>query len=635
MEFIIQLNNGLLLVFTIQNVIPRNMIHKLKFIFLTHLFPIFLFAQQPLNLDFETQSVEGLKRPWGWSAETWGADFEMDSTIAISGNYSLRSKCLDQTAPCINQSFVYNIEVYELAGKEISISGFVKGEDVNKYTSSTLSLTMYNKEAQAYSFDVSSSEALSGTFDWTKISLSIDIPENISQLSLSLNHSGLGEVWYDGFALNVEGEKKSHLQSAESFSSANMEWLTNQVFSFVSPLPQLDNGSMELEDLSFFESAVGESRIVALGESTHGTSEFFALKHKLLQYAVEKMGFRVFAIEDHLMAGEVINDFVTSGVGTEADASKGLFETWNTREVHSMIQWIRDYNEIHPDDMVHFIGVDIQEVTRPIDSLLHFIKNQDPVYFEDVEVTLQQLREKGKSHYTERDTLVRMSWINQSEHIYKDLLAKKLAWLALCKTQIEKKRIEYGIQYAKMVHQYFKEIYSFGRAMYRDEAMAENIVWYYETIYPNRKMIVWAHDSHVSRGDHDGEFTNFNFGVSMGSFLSKKYKETYKSFGLATYSGDYLAFKTYGYKEQIHAPLFASPTGSLEEALHQIATKTNRKNLFLELPKTEDWLNKPLPFRFANHVNIDYGYWQRLVVPYQFDGLFFIDNTTSAKKVTD
>lgn len=38
-----------------------------------------------------------------------------------------------------------------------------------------------------------------------------------------------------------------------------------------------------------------------------------------------------------------------------------------------------------------------------------------------------------------------------------------------------------------------------------------------------------------------------------------------------------------------------------------------------------------MPLRFANHVNIDYGYWGRLAVPFQFDGLFFIDKTTSAK----
>ncbi|MCB0541804.1 MAG: hypothetical protein KDE33_30155, partial [Bacteroidetes bacterium] len=66
--------------------------------------------------------------------------------------------------------------------------------------------------------------------------------------------------------------------------------------------------------------------------------------------------------------------------------------------------------------------------------------------------------------------------------------------------------------------------------------------------------------------------------------------------------------------------------------MHTIALKSEAPMLFLDLSESRSlsWLNQPTPVRFANHVNIEYGFWTRYSVPYQFDGLFFVDQTTSA-----
>ena len=607
--------------------------NKIQISLLLFLLSFKINAQQPLNLDFENLSVEGFKRPWGWSPQTWGADFVLDSTTVKSGTYSLYSKCLQKESQCTQQSIAFNIEPYQLLGKEISISGHIKGKKLTKAITVSIEYTQFNEESGEYIFKEVESERLSGTFSWKNVSLYLRLPQNTTQIRFIINQEGMGEAWFDNFTLKIDGEVVSEIKSAKAFLEKNINWLQKNAYSFNSPLPVLDENTFPKEDLSFFKKTIGNSKIIALGESTHGTSEFFSLKHKLLQYAVTELGFRVFILEDHLMAGEDINAFVTQGKGTLESATKWIFGTWQKVEVHKMIQWIRDYNKMHPNDMIYFAGVDVQEITRPIDSLTNFIKKQDDKLYNKHFSTLKKLKEKGKNHHIERDSLVRLSWINESENIYKEILSKKVKWLQLAKSKSEELNIEYGIQYANIVQQYFKEIYSFGRALYRDEAMAENTSWYFETIYPNKKMLIWAHDSHVSKGGHKGQFTNFNNGISMGFFLSKKYKSNYKSFGLATYEGDFLAFKTYAYKEQVKAPLFPSPKGSIEEALHQISKRTGENNLYINLSKSTEWLNKPLPIRFANHVSIDYGYWLRLVVPYQFDGLFFIDKTSSAKKI--
>ena len=614
-----------------------NFIKKPYIILITCLFTFLLniesFAQQPLNFGFEKQSVESVERPWGWNKAIWGATtFTMDSTIVKQGKYSLHSQCFEEESPCAKQIFAHNIEVFDLKGKQISISGYVKGKGLMEPISCSINYTVHDEINNTYIQKELVSEKYLGTFEWKKIVLNLEIPKSTTQLGLNIIHEGKGEAWFDDFKLKLEGKEIKEIRVAEEFQKHQMDWLVKNSIPFHSPLPFYNENELKKDDFTFFKEAIGNSKIVALGESTHGTSEFFTLKHKILQYAVVALGFRVFALEDHFIAGEEINKFIKTGEGTLKSATKNLFDTWNRKEIMNMILWMKKYNTNHPHDMISFIGVDIQEVTRPIDSLIVFLKKHDSKLYKKHVPSLNHLKEKGQYAFMESDSLVKLDWIKTSEKIFNELSAKKEKWIIEAKTKADKIKIEYGVQYANLIQQYFREVLNNGVDLYRDEAMAENISWYFEKVYPKTKMIVWAHDSHVSRGDDHDVFTNYNRGISMGSFLSKKYKSAYKSFGLLTYKGNYLAFKTYAYKEQTSVPLFTSPIGSFEEALHQVSVKKKLDNLFLNLPKSIDWLNKPLPLRFANHVSIDYGYWERLVIPSQFDGVFFIDNTNPSVK---
>ena len=42
---------------------------------------------------------------------------------------------------------------------------------------------------------------------------------------------------------------------------------------------------------------IGSSRIVALGENTHGTSEVFKMKHRLIEFLATEMGFTILSVE--------------------------------------------------------------------------------------------------------------------------------------------------------------------------------------------------------------------------------------------------------------------------------------------------------------------------------------------------
>src|SRR5262245_6531071 len=127
------------------------------------------------------------------------------------------------------------------------------------------------------------------------------------------------------------------------------------------PLKTVEAGN-GAEDLQPLKKSFKDVRFIGLGEQTHGTREFFQFKHRMLEFLVREMGFRVFAIEASYSACENINDYV---MGRTADGAKALdsqgFWTWNTEEVRAMIDWMRTYNAGVPADRrVKFVGFDIQ-----------------------------------------------------------------------------------------------------------------------------------------------------------------------------------------------------------------------------------------------------------------------------------
>ncbi|WP_338495024.1 erythromycin esterase family protein [Streptomyces sp. SJL17-4] len=120
-----------------------------------------------------------------------------------------------------------------------------------------------------------------------------------------------------------------------------------------------------------FGAALDGVRVVGLGESTHGTREFFRLKHRLFAYLVVEHGFRTFAMEASASAGTAVDAYVRDGIGDGAAVLTGLgFWVWRTREVLDLLEWMRDYNRGRPRaEQVGFVGIDPKRCGA---SLAHF-----------------------------------------------------------------------------------------------------------------------------------------------------------------------------------------------------------------------------------------------------------------------
>jgi erythromycin esterase-like protein len=105
------------------------------------------------------------------------------------------------------------------------------------------------------------------------------------------------------------------------------------------------------------------TRLVALGEATHGTSEFFRMKHRLTQFLVTRMGFRHFAMELDPRTAKHIDEYIQGERNGAATAE--LAWPWRMREYARMLEWMRGYNaSAAPSGRIHFHGIDFQGERR-------------------------------------------------------------------------------------------------------------------------------------------------------------------------------------------------------------------------------------------------------------------------------
>lgn len=139
------------------------------------------------------------------------------------------------------------------------------------------------------------------------------------------------------------------------------------------------------DDLAFLEKAIGDARVVGLGEATHGTREHFQMKHRLLEFLATKMGFTVFAIEASMPESYRVDRYVSGGTGDPAALVGGMyFWTWNTEEVLDMVKWMRAFNEreaaAKSGKHVRFAGFDMQMPEYAQAIVRRFVEKYDPSY---------------------------------------------------------------------------------------------------------------------------------------------------------------------------------------------------------------------------------------------------------------
>ena len=161
-----------------------------------------------------------------------------------------------------------------------------------------------------------------------------------------------------------------------------VRWITSNAI----PLKTVEAGH-GFADMQPLKKVVGDARIVALGEATHGTHEFFQLNHRMLEFLASEMGFTIFSIEANMPNAYQVNDYVLDGRGDPAQLSKiGFLHS----EVLPMISWMREFNQ-SGKGRVEFTGFDMQGDGFAARIVERFVAASDVEYEKTVQAAPRNL----------------------------------------------------------------------------------------------------------------------------------------------------------------------------------------------------------------------------------------------------
>jgi len=406
------------------------------------------------------------------------------------------------------------------------------------------------------------------------------------------------------------------------------------------PIKTVEAGN-GFQDLQPLKRVFKDVRFVGLGEETHGSREFFQFKHRMLEFLVKEMGFRVFAIEASYSACENINDYV---MGRTDDGAKALdsqgFWTWNTEEVRTLMDWMRSYNASVPADRkVKFAGFDIQVNDTGKTKLLEYLKRVAPERVADTETFFKVCegcvgRAIISSGDKAKDALAKFKELKAQ---YNDLfifLEINGAQLAARSSQAEYEQMR---EYARVIVQYidsYGHVNSSESAGLRDLYMADNFRRIAMREPAGTRFVLWAHNGHIAASSSGLSFSPF------GSHLRRFYGKDYYALGFSFNQGTFQAMEAQP-QDPMKRMLVSftanpAPAGSIDWFLGQTGVKnfivdfrSSRKNAELD-----EWLTAPRPMRSIGSMygpGFEQNYFTSGTLSKDFDGLFFVDTTTRAR----
>lgn len=131
--------------------------------------------------------------------------------------------------------------------------------------------------------------------------------------------------------------------------------------------------------------AIGNVGTILIGESTHGTHEFYQTRANLSKRLIVEKHARVVCIEGDFPAVANINRYIldcprmNETAVKNANEAMSLFQDkfpvwmWRNTVMEEFLEWLKEYNVAHVDDPVHMYGLDMQGgVAQAIQSIETF-----------------------------------------------------------------------------------------------------------------------------------------------------------------------------------------------------------------------------------------------------------------------
>lgn len=374
-------------------------------------------------------------------------------------------------------------------------------------------------------------------------------------------------------------------------------------------------------------AVIGNKRIVALGEDTHGTGEFYVLRAAITQRLIKEKGFNMVILEnphEDMMA-------LQEGLYTlplDTLMRRHLFSIYQTKQMQSFLQWFKKYARTHKS--LRLAGCD--------DSYRELLPRN----------LIKAVARYGSSNlnsmcgeFLYRQTLSIKEFYTRFPNVKPDTLPKQMqfglaTWRllnridSLCTTQkMQDPVLNELLFHAKTNYAYYDK-FSKKEYISRDEIMGNRINYY--AADSNAKIIVWAHSGHIAKY----AWLDNEIGL-MGATIQKKFPANYIAIGMSSGQGSYSYIKNrfinndHNFTDSLFkGMLHKEKTGSWNELLMNNTTSNYYLNFSHLTTAEQNEFNKQRPIRFLGYGMEDekLNDYYNIALTRLFDVLIFLKETT-------
>ncbi len=390
-----------------------------------------------------------------------------------------------------------------------------------------------------------------------------------------------------------------------------------------------------------FLDAMSGSQYVLLGESSHGTKEYYIIRDLITRELVSQHGFSYVAVEGdwpNLYYANLYVKGITESAPVSAEevlikAARWPEWMWANTSFLALVEWLREYNSNLPaEERVGLYGIDMQDMSGSINATLNNLNKFDSNLAQRVAEKYDCIKPYSDDLmlYAEAHALedVDCSWkvrlaLNAFMQQYPreeillspELLNIKQNMLAVKSAEIYSRAVVFGGPLSWNIRsQFMKET-------------VENLTDFYGE---GAKGIIWAHNTHV--GDARATDMTEAGKVNIGQLLREEHgEERVYIVGLGSDRGTVKAGRDWGTRGEI-MNLPPAPEGTFENLL----SRTGKESLILLMH--DDNIPSILKETIGNRAKgvvynpgEDSAYYVPTIPSQRYDAFIFINETSALK----
>ena len=390
-------------------------------------------------------------------------------------------------------------------------------------------------------------------------------------------------------------------------------------------------------DLDPLLDRIGEARIVAIGEASHGTHEYYAWRSALTRRLIEERGFAFVAVEGDWPDCYRVNRSVRLRPGADPDPRDALdaFARWPTwmwanDDVVEFCRWLRRFNaDRDEDDRVGFYGIDVYSLWDSMHALVGWLQEHEPEHVDTAKQALACFEPFGEdgAEYAFASRFAPRS----CEQAAVDLLRSLCEERGRSEAAMDREARFSAEQNAAVV----VDAERYYRAMVQGSAESWNVrdVHMVDTFdrllgHAGPKAVVWEHNTHI--GDARATDMVRSGMVNVGQLLRERHgDDDVVLVGLGGYRGGVIAGSAWG-AQMTRMPVPPARPGSLEALLHEAVNA----DALVVVPREDRpaWLDRRLDHRAIGVVyrpeREKWGNYVPTVLGERYDAFLYLEDTS-------